>query len=77
MLVKRFSEIASKTLTHHITAPAPLVKSKQQPYLSIGENSQSLFKNLSNDQFITKMAHNTEDACKLIEVSFEYITGEC
>jgi hypothetical protein len=37
---------------------------------------KSVFKNLSNDQFITKIANNTDDACKLIEVGFEYITGE-
>jgi hypothetical protein len=37
---------------------------------------KSLFKHLLNDQFMTKAAHNTEDACKLIEVGFEYITGE-
>jgi integrase len=36
---------------------------------------KSLFKNLPNDQFITKIAHNTEEACKRIEVGFEYITG--
>jgi hypothetical protein len=37
---------------------------------------KALFKNLPNDQFITKIAHNTEEACKLIEVGFEYVTGE-
>jgi integrase len=37
---------------------------------------KSLFKNLPNDQFITKVAHNVEEVCKLVEVGFEYITGE-
>jgi integrase/transposase-like protein len=37
---------------------------------------KSLFKNLPNDQFITKIAQSTDEACKLIEVGFEYITGE-
>jgi hypothetical protein len=37
---------------------------------------KSLFKNLPNDQFITKIAHNTEEACKLIKVGFEAITEE-
>jgi hypothetical protein len=37
---------------------------------------KSLFKNLPNDMFITKIAHNAEDACKLIEVGFEYVTGQ-
>lgn len=37
---------------------------------------KSLFKNLPNDQFMTKVAHSTEEACKLIEVGFEYVTGE-
>ena len=30
----------------------------------------------TNDQFIVKVATNTQEACKLIEVGFEYITGE-
>ena len=44
-----------------------------QLYVQIEKN---LFKNLPNDQFITKVAHNTEESCKLIEVGFEYVTGE-
>jgi integrase/DNA-directed RNA polymerase subunit M/transcription elongation factor TFIIS len=42
-------------------------------YIQIEKN---LFKNLPNDQFITRIAINTEQACNLIEVGFEYITGE-
>lgn len=42
-------------------------------YIQIEKN---LFINLPNDQFITKVSLNTQDACKLIEVGFEYITGE-
>jgi hypothetical protein len=37
---------------------------------------KSLFKNLPNDMFITQIAQNAEEACKFIEVGFEYITGE-
>jgi len=37
---------------------------------------KSLFKNLPNDQFLTRVAHNTDEACKLIDVGFEFITGE-
>jgi integrase len=37
---------------------------------------KSLFKNLPNDQFITRIAHSAEESCKLIEVGFEFITGE-
>jgi hypothetical protein len=37
---------------------------------------KSLFKNLPCDQFITKVVHNTESSCKLIEVGFEYVAGE-
>lgn len=37
---------------------------------------KSLFKNGPNDQFITRIALNTEEACKLIDVGFDYITGE-
>jgi integrase len=37
---------------------------------------KSLFKNLPNDQFETRIAHNAEESCKLIEVGFEYVTGE-
>jgi integrase len=42
-------------------------------YIQLEKN---LFKNLPADQFITRLAFNAEDACKLIEVGFEYITGE-
>jgi hypothetical protein len=42
-------------------------------YIQLDKN---LFKNLPDDQFITRVAHNVEDACKLIEVGFEYVTGE-
>ncbi|MGA2681515.1 MAG: hypothetical protein ABSF44_06920 [Candidatus Bathyarchaeia archaeon] len=31
---------------------------------------------LPNDQFITRLAFTAEDACKLVDVGFEYITGE-
>jgi hypothetical protein len=41
-------------------------------YIQLEKN---LFKNLPNDQFIIKFAQNTE-VCKLLEVGFEYITGE-
>lgn len=37
---------------------------------------KSLFKNIPNDQFTTWIAMCTEDACMLIEVGFEYVTGE-
>ena len=37
---------------------------------------KSLFKSLPSDQFITRIAHNVEEACKLIEVVFEFVTGE-
>jgi integrase len=30
----------------------------------------------ANDEFLVKVATNVEEACKLIEVGFEYITGE-
>jgi len=42
-------------------------------YIQLEKN---LFKNLPNDQFITRVAHNTEESCKLIEVGFEFVTGE-
>jgi hypothetical protein len=37
---------------------------------------KQLFKSYDNDQFITRIAHSAEEACKLIEVGFEYVTGE-
>ena len=37
---------------------------------------KKLFQNLNADQFNTKIAQNAEEACKLIEVGFEYVTGE-
>ena len=42
-------------------------------YIQLEKN---LFKNLPNDQFITRVAHNVEESCKLVEVGFEFVTGE-
>lgn len=42
-------------------------------YIQLEKN---LFKSLPNDQFITHIAFNAEQACQLIEVGFEYIAGE-
>jgi hypothetical protein len=38
--------------------------------------NKQLFQNVNEDQFNTKIALNAEEACKLIEVGFEYVTGE-
>jgi hypothetical protein len=35
-----------------------------------------IYQGEANDQFITKVALNVEEACKLIDVGFEYVTGE-
>jgi hypothetical protein len=37
---------------------------------------KQIFKNYDSDQFITRIAHNANEVCKLIEVGFEYVTGE-
>jgi integrase len=37
---------------------------------------QMIYQSEANDQFITKVALNVEEACKLIDVGFEYVTGE-
>jgi integrase len=37
---------------------------------------KELFQNFNEDQFNTRIAHNAEEACKLIDVGFEYVTGE-
>jgi integrase len=37
---------------------------------------KQLFQNIPEDNFITQTAQNTEEACKLIDVGFEYVTGE-
>ncbi len=37
---------------------------------------KKLFQNFNDDQFNTRIAHNAEEACTLIEVGFEYVTGE-
>ena len=42
-------------------------------YIQLEKN---LLRNLPNDQFITRVALNVEEACRMIEVGFEYITGE-
>lgn len=36
----------------------------------------AIFQTCANDEFIVKIAHNVEEACKLAEVGFEYVTGE-
>jgi len=36
---------------------------------------QKLFKDM-DDSFITRIAHNAQEACGLIEVGFDYVTGE-
>lgn len=42
-------------------------------YIQLEKNP---FKNLPNDNFITRVAHNTTEACELIHVGFDYVTGE-
>ena len=42
-------------------------------YIKLEKN---LFKNATNDNFITRIAKNAEEACSFIEVGFDYITGE-
>lgn len=37
---------------------------------------KQLFRNIPEDSFITRIAPGAEEACKLIEVGFEYVTGE-
>jgi hypothetical protein len=36
---------------------------------------EKLFKECS-DNFITRVAHNAQEACTLVETGFEYVTGE-
>ena len=36
---------------------------------------QALF-NMSSDEFHVKVAHNVEEAAEIIEVGFEFVTGE-
>ena len=37
--------------------------------------SEKLFKEW-NDNFITRVAHNVQEACALVETGFEFITGD-
>jgi integrase len=37
---------------------------------------KQLFQNVPDDNFITRVANSTEEACKLIDVGYEYVTGE-
>lgn len=37
---------------------------------------KSLFKNLPNNMFITRIAHNAEETCSFVEVGFEYVTEQ-
>jgi integrase len=43
-----------------------------QLYVSLDEQ---VFKNLHDEKFISRVAYNTEDCCKLVDVGFEYVTG--
>jgi hypothetical protein len=43
------------------------------PYIQL---DRQLFQNFNENQFITKIAHNVEESCKLIDVGFEFVTGE-
>jgi hypothetical protein len=42
-------------------------------YIQLEKN---LFKNLPHDNFITRIAKNAKEACELIQVGFDYVTGE-
>jgi len=35
---------------------------------------QMYYEGAVNDQFISKVAHNVEEACKLTDVGFDYVT---
>jgi hypothetical protein len=37
--------------------------------------NEKLFKQQGNN-FITRVAHNVQEACALVETGFEYVTGE-
>jgi integrase len=47
--------------------------SNTRMYIQLEKN---LFKNLPNDSFITRIAKNTKEACELVQVGFDYVTGE-
>ena len=32
--------------------------------------------NRTNDEFIVRIAHNVKEACDMVEVGFEYVTGD-
>ena len=42
-------------------------------YIQLEKN---LFKNISEDNFHSRVARNVKEACSLVEVGFEYVTGE-
>ena len=43
-----------------------------QLYITLDEQ---LFQNVPDDKFVSRVAYNTEDVCKLVDVGFEYVTG--
>lgn len=47
--------------------------SNTRMYIQLEKN---LFKNLPHDNFITRIAKNAQEACKLIQVGFDYVTGD-
>lgn len=58
--------LAVKAFLGHVTLDNTLL------YIQL---DKQLFQNIPEDQFITRVAHNTEECCSLMEVGFEYHTG--
>jgi len=68
------------TLEYHRTKDILIVKKilghkSIQNTLKYIDLEANLF-GFSNDQFTARVANNAEEACKLVEVGFEYVTGE-
>jgi site-specific recombinase XerC len=69
------------TMLYHQTKDLLLVKAflghreVENTMLYIQLDKQ-LFQNIADDAFTTRRAYNAEEVCKLVDVGFEYVTGE-
>lgn len=62
--------------THDIIHVKELLGHKKIENTMIYINLEKAIFNSKNDEFHSSVVNNTEDACKLIEAGFEYVTGE-
>lgn len=60
----------------HTICPRTVKTQKHQKHTNIHNHRKSLFGEQTADECHVKVANNVEEATKLIEVGFEYVTGD-